>query len=277
MVSASLDVPGVAALPFLLLKLTLAPSLVAGASLVGRRFGPRVGGWVIGFPVVAGPVLGFYAHEQGPAFATQAASGTLLGGLSLCAFMLIYAWAARTLGWLPSVLLGWLGFTGATFLLAHARLATEASLLIRLLAVWAALGITMRALPRLPPGPAARRPRHDLALRMLVTAVLVVSLTGVAHLLGPALSGLLTPFPVATSVLVVFAHREAGAPGVLAVYGGFIPSLYSFASFCAALSFGLGRWSVPAAFAAALLVTLAAQTVVLEAVRRRDGRRARAA
>jgi hypothetical protein len=158
-------------------------------------------------------VLWFYAREQGAAFASRAASGTLLGVLSLCVFLLIYAWAARRLGWLPCVLLGWSGFTLATFLLAHAPLAAEAGLGLRLLAVFAALAITLRALPRLAPGPPARRPRHDLFMRMLATAVLVVSLTGVAHLLGPSLSGLFTPFPVATSVLVVFAHRQGGAGG----------------------------------------------------------------
>jgi hypothetical protein len=38
----------VAVSSLLLLKLTLAPALVGGAGLAGRRFGPRVGGWLIG-------------------------------------------------------------------------------------------------------------------------------------------------------------------------------------------------------------------------------------
>jgi hypothetical protein len=83
----------------------------------------------------------------------------------------------------------------------------------------------------------------------------------------PSLSGLVTPFPIAT-ILVVFAHRQDGA-GVIAVYGGFIPSLYSFAWFCAALAFGLVRWPLPVAFSAALAVTLLCQLVVLKVVERR--------
>ena len=88
-------------------------------------------------------------------------------------------------------------------------------------------------------------------------------------MLGPALSGLVTPFPVATTILVVFAHREAGPGGVLAVYAGYIPSLYSFAAFCAALSFALGRWPLPGAFGFALLVSLLSQTLVLKLGTRR--------
>jgi uncharacterized membrane protein (GlpM family) len=127
----------------------------------------------------------------------------------------------------------------------------------------------MALLPRLPPGTPAPRPRRDLLWRMAATAALVLSLTTLAGKLGPTLSGLFTPFPVATTVLVVFAHREGGAAAVTAVYAGFIPSLYSFAAFCAALSFGLGRWRLGPAFAAAFLVSLISQSLVLGWVRRR--------
>ena len=249
----------------LLLKMTLAPALVASASLAARRFGPRVGGWLIGFPVVAGPVLFFYAREQGAAFAAGAAAGTVLGTLSLCCFLATYAWSATRLGWQASALLGWLAFAAATFVLQQAP---SPPLGVRLLAAFAALLVTGHTLPRLPAGPPVPRPRHDLALRLLATAALVVGLTGVAGLLGPSLSGLITPFPVATTILVVFAHREAGPGGVVAVLGGFIPSLYSFAGFCASLSYGLYRWPLAGAFGAALVVSLVSQTIVLALVRR---------
>ena len=52
----------------LLLKLLLVPGLVAAVTLAVRRWGPAVGGWLAGLPVVAGPVLVFYAIEQGDAF-----------------------------------------------------------------------------------------------------------------------------------------------------------------------------------------------------------------
>jgi hypothetical protein len=247
----------------LLLKMTLAPALVASASLAGRRFGPRVGGWLIGFPVVAGPVLFFYAREQGAAFAAGAAAGTVLGTVSLCCFLATYAWSATRFGWRSSVLLGWMVFAAATLLLQWTPALRDASLGGRLALAFVALHATHRFLPRREAGPSVPRPRHDLLLRLAATAVLVVSLTGVAGLLGPTLSGLVTPFPVATTILVVFAHREAGPGGVGAVLDGFIPSLYSFACFCASLSYALGRWPLAAAFAAALLVSVGTQGLVL--------------
>lgn len=59
----------------LALKLMLVPSLTAGITLSGRRWGPSVAGWLSAFPVVGGPILFFIAIEQGPAFASAAAVG----------------------------------------------------------------------------------------------------------------------------------------------------------------------------------------------------------
>lgn len=252
----------------LALKIVLAPALVAAASLAGRRFGPRVGGWLIGFPVVGGPVLGFMARDEGAPFAARAAAGTVLGTLALCLFLLVYVWSAQRRGWLASTLLGWVAFVAGTLAVAHTPVLVALGLLGRLLLAFGALALTMIALPQ-PTAIAARGPAGgDLPWRMIATAALVVALTGLARALGPTLSGLFTPFPVATTVLVVFAHREGGAPAVRAVYAGFIPSLFSFAAFCAALSFGLARWQPWPAFVAALAVSLLSQTLVLELVRR---------
>ncbi len=80
-------------------KVLLAPSFVVGASLVARRFGPRVGGLIAGLPVVAGPILLAYALAHGRAFAATAAAGTLLGLVSLIAFVIVYARLAGRLSW----------------------------------------------------------------------------------------------------------------------------------------------------------------------------------
>jgi hypothetical protein len=240
---------------------------VAAAALAGRRFGPRVGGWLIGFPVVAGPVLWFYAREQGQPFAARAAAGTLLGVVSLCGFLVAYVWAARRWDWARSLLAGYAAFTALTLLVMTAPGLAAVPWPAGVLLAFAALTLTLRVLPRILPVPPPR-PRRDLLARLLATCLLVVTLTGLAGVLGPALSGLVTPFPVATTILVVFAHRESGAAGVLAVYGGYIPSLYSFAAFCAALAFALGRWPLAAGFGFALLVSLISQTIVLKGLTR---------
>src|SRR6185295_5365099 len=63
----------------LLLKLVLVPGLIALVTVAGRRFGPRIGGWLNALPLVAGPVLFFLALEQGDACVARA--GTRVVGL----------------------------------------------------------------------------------------------------------------------------------------------------------------------------------------------------
>ena len=45
----------------LLLKLVLAPLLVALATLVARRWGPKIGGVVVGLPLSTGPIFLFFS------------------------------------------------------------------------------------------------------------------------------------------------------------------------------------------------------------------------
>src|SRR5713101_3563446 len=93
-------------LEILVLKLLVSPLLIAAATLVARRWGPGVGGWLAGFPLTSAPVSVFLALEQGPDFAAGAAVGTLLGLTALAAFCLAYGWAARRVGWAGSALWG---------------------------------------------------------------------------------------------------------------------------------------------------------------------------
>jgi Ca2+/H+ antiporter len=79
---------------FLALKLTLAPALVALATVVARRLGHRAGGLIGGLPVVAAPIVLIYALQHGAGYAARAAQGTVLGIVSLVGFSVVYA-AAR--------------------------------------------------------------------------------------------------------------------------------------------------------------------------------------
>src|SRR5580700_6771934 len=85
-----------------------------GASLIARRFGSRVGGVIGGLPVVAGPILLVYALAHGREFAAGAAAGTLLGLVSLIAFVVVYGHLAGRVFWGAAMLAGWLAFALAT-------------------------------------------------------------------------------------------------------------------------------------------------------------------
>lgn len=244
----------------LLLKLTLSPTLVAGASLAARRWGPQVGGWIAGFPIVAGPVLFFYAWEQGVAFASQAAVGTLVGLVSLALFAVVYGRTAFRFPWWASLLTGWGAFALATFALQGVKLPWYAALPLGA----GALGLGLVALPKSDATVrAVQPPAWDLPLRIVATAAIVVTLTALADVLGPRLSGLLTPFPVATSVLVAFFHREQGGAGAVRILRGLLTALFGFAGFCAVLSLTVVPWGLAGGFGAALVTASVVQLATL--------------
>jgi hypothetical protein len=73
----------------LALKLVLTPLLVGLASLAGRRWGPEIGGWLLGAPFTSVPVAFFLALSPGQRFAATAALGIMAGGLfAFAAFFL---------------------------------------------------------------------------------------------------------------------------------------------------------------------------------------------
>src|SRR3954452_4758085 len=105
----------------LLMKLTLAPGLVAATTLAGRRWGPRIAGWLGGLPVVVAPILLALALEHGPHFGSLAAEGALVSLLSLTLFILAYGWCARWMGWLPGAAIGLGAVGGPELRVEHGR------------------------------------------------------------------------------------------------------------------------------------------------------------
>ncbi len=248
----------------LAVKLLLAPAFVVGASLVARRFGARVGGLIGGLPVVAGPILLAYALAHGRPFAAGAAAGTLLGLVSLIAFVVVYARLAGRLPWGASMLGGWLAFAVATLAFSAVSLPLGAALGL----AGVALALGLAALPR----PAGQVPAHtappawDLPLRAACAATLVLVLTAIAGWLGPQLSGLLAPFPIIATVLATFTHAQRGTDELRRLLRGLISGFGAFALFCFVLALALRRLDTAAAFGLATGLALLIQALVLALV-----------
>jgi hypothetical protein len=251
----------------LLLKLLLVPGLVAAVTVAVRRWGPAVGGWLAGLPVVAGPVLVFYALEQGTLFAARAANGTLAGLVATTAFVVAYATASARWSWPVCVVLGWTTFAAVVLALHAAQLGSIASLAC----VVAATVIGRRALPRLPPEPtpmSVGHSRSDLPVRLVATATLVVTLTGLADRLGPNLSGLLNAFPVLTTIIAAFTHAQRGRVAMVDFLNGYLQSVVGFALFCVVMAAALPWLGLGRALIAALTVQFVSHAFLLWRVSR---------
>ena len=66
-----------------------------------------LGGWIGGFPWVAGPISFFMAWEQGPSFAAATIPAALMGALGTFLFAYSYAVLSKRWSWLPTVLVSY--------------------------------------------------------------------------------------------------------------------------------------------------------------------------
>jgi hypothetical protein len=248
----------------LLIALVVAPALAAVATIAARRFGARAGGVVSAFPAIVGPVLLVDALQYGDAFAARAANGTLLGLVALSGFAVAYGRTARTRGWLPSLAAGWA--CAALGALVAAVVAAGADAPVGLLVAVASLLVADRALPPAPPlphspSPSNPGPRASIPIRMLATALLVVTLSTAAGRLGPLIGGMLAALPVLASVLTVFSHRDGGSASAIALLRGMVRGMAGFVAFCEVLALLVVHGGLAPAVTAATLSALVIQTV----------------
>ena len=246
-------------------KLLLTPLLVGFVSLAGRRWGPVVSGWLVGLPLTSGPVALFLALALGRSFAASAAQGTLLGLISVAAFCFTYSWLSFRLIWLACILISWSTFFIVTFLLQYLIV----PLFVAFIIVLCFLALTLRLLPPNSSYVVAVKPASwDTPLRMIVATAFVLVLTGTASLLGPQLSGLLTPFPIYATILATFTHYAQGAASARRLLHALVTGVFSFAVFffvVAALIVPLG---IVLAFILATLAALLLHSVSLYLLRK---------
>jgi hypothetical protein len=249
----------------LTLKLVLTPALIGGVSLAGRRWGPGVSGWLVGFPLTSGPVAFFLALDHGVTFAAAAAVGSMTGAGAQAVFCLLYGRLTRRGrgGW--ALLAGSLGFAAATVVLQCAVL----SLAWLVPIVIGVLAIALVFMPKDSEAPApAPLPRWDIPARMTVTTALVLFLTGFATVLGPQLTGLLATYPLYGAILAGFAHHLEGPGPAIRVLRGLLLGLFAFAGFFLVLALSIERAGIARAFAAAIAAALILQGGALWALRR---------
>ena len=251
----------------LALKLVLTPLLIGAASLAGRRWGPWLSGWLVGFPFTSGPVVLFLALGLGTHFAAASAAGTLIGTASQAAFCLAYGCSTAGRRLWRSVVVGSLAFAALTLVFGRLSLPLPIASVI----VFAAIVASLLLMP--PSGatdaPTVQPPWWDIPARMVIATGLVLLLTGVAPALGPHYTGLLSPFPLYGAILAVFAQRQAGAAAAIRVLRGLLTGLFGFAAFFLALALLLVPFGIAPALAVAIAITLGLQTIALWAQTRR--------
>lgn len=242
----------------LILKLCIVPLFIGLITLAGRKWGSGVAGLMGAFPVVAGPIIIFIALEQGPEFATLTSVSAIAATACLMVFGLVYSWSCIRYSWSIALLIALSTWFLSAFVLAKCSLGFEASLVIAI----GSLLMTPYLLPKIKAIAPPKTKLHDLPWRMLVGALLTISVTTLAALLGETWSGILAVFPVIGLVLAVFTHNTLGPAHVTQVYRGMVKGFYSFTAFFVTLSLLLPITSILIATIASVISAILAQVLV---------------
>jgi hypothetical protein len=246
--------------PVLLIKIAVPPVLVAAMSLAARRWGPTIGGLIMGLPWMTGPVLYFLALDKGMDFAVRACTGIELAVLAMGGFILTYALVSRVARWPLAITAAVVSFG----VIAHVTSDLQIELWMAAGLGAATLIVTYLLLPK-PTGAAVPGPLPwwDIPARMSATFVLVAVIMLSADRLGPQLSGIVASYPVILTVVGTFTHHQWGRDAVLRVLRGISLSLLGFVAFFAVVGYGLPLVGLPAAFALALLAGLCVSALLI--------------
>ena len=251
-----------------LLKIAVPPILVALMSLAARRWGPTVGGLLMGLPWMTGPVLFFLALDKGGDFAVAACAGIQLGVICIYAFILAYAPTSFVAPWPVCLLAATIAFGAVAWLVQGQPI----PLVTAAAAALAALVATINLLPQ-PRTAAAPTPLPwwDIPARMAVTLMLVAAIMSSADRLGPQLSGIASTYPVILIVIGSFTHHQWGVDAVLRLQRGLTVSLVNFIIFFLVVGLTLPMVGVLPAFGLAAATALTTGSLLIAFNRRRAG------
>ncbi len=206
----------------LLLKLFLAPLFVGLVSVIQKRWGDRIGGRLIGLPLTTGPFIFIIYFQEGGSFAARAAHGVLVGQVALIIFAWVYAFAALRTTWASALAFGTLACIASGSLLTLRQIPLMPLLMVLGL-IWF---FAKKYWPHYDDQPHSNEPPSwELPVRLIVTVLIILSLTGFANFLGPRAAGVLSTYPVITSVLGAFNQRRFGPNATVATLHGMLQTL----------------------------------------------------
>jgi len=208
--------PGSSWLVLLIAKIVVSVGFVLVGTAAAERLGPRLGGLIAATPQMAVVALIFFAIEQGHGFAAESTFWNIPGMCATIPVLLAYLVATkfvasrRVASITAGVTLGTASFVLATSLFGAIPL-SRGTVMPFAAAVCAGTSWVVRGLPdtaalrRVPTSPLL------LATRAGASALTVLIVTSLAHLLGPKWSGLIVAFPVNTLPVIVILHWHYGS------------------------------------------------------------------
>lgn len=241
------------------------PPLIGGVTLAVRKWGEGIGGWIGGFPWVAGPISFFIALENSPQFAVSSIPSALLGSIGTIFFALVYAIAAPRLNWFYSVMVSYVAFFVVALVAMESKVSLLLAVSLNLIVLTGVLYVFPVPSQKTQP---KKQPAFDIPLRMLVATVFVVVVTQLAEVLGPTWSGILTPFPIMTSTLAIFTHAQQGSAAASRILYGLMLAGYGFVAFLVGVALLLPHFPIGVTYGILVITTMAINGITVRLIKK---------
>lgn len=254
-----------------LVRMASTAVVVVFITWIAARLGPRIGGVLIGLPIVLAPGFFFMLRDHTSDFVGSSASGALYSLAATQIFLGAFVVASKRLGALPALgcaILAWCALAFPFASLPHhpvagAGLFALATILAR------RIGRRFVHTSKLPPSPTRW---SLLILRGLAAGVLVGCVTFAASRLGASLSGTLLAFPIGFCVILLSLRLDQGPEMASQTAHAGLVGVIGLAGFCLVLAVASRLIEPWPAFGAALLASVAITTgLTVMAQSRRTG------
>ncbi len=220
-------------------KLFLSIFTVLVLSLVVDHAGPRVAGILSGYPIGAAIALFFYGVEIGPEFAARSAIYTLAGLVATQFFVYFYYKSSLWFGKFRVAICSLAAVSGfflVAWLLHFIELNRFFATLIPVVSVFVFIGL-FREIENAGAGNRIRMTPKILVFRAVVSAGLILVVTGTAKWAGERWAGLFSAFPVTLFPLILIVHLTYGTGHVHTIIKNFPVGLGSLIVYCLTVSF----------------------------------------
>jgi len=189
----------------------------------------------------------------------------LLGIIAFSTSCFAYSKFSFRLSWAASLI----ACCGVYFAVALILDFVSVSLVPTFIGVVAFLVLIWRLMPSGSGGNVLREPPEwQIPARIIAGTTLVLLVTGSATILGPHLSGLLTPFPVYTTILGAFIRRFDGVDACALFLRGAVIGIFTNAVFCFLIASFIVQLGLLQAMGLALLATLIIHSFLFYLLRR---------
>ncbi len=229
-----------------LVKMGVTVCVVVGLSVVAEHVSPRVAGVLSGYPLGAAIALFFIGWEVGPDFAAASAVYTLAGLVgTLCFVYVYYQTAVRVHRYaiLWSSITASAGYFAAIGLLNAFPLSVWTAFLLPV----GAAGIFIFLFRRIQNSRIHKPIRLSfgvLFLRAVLSAVIILGITGAARAVGARWAGLFSAFPTTLFPLLIIVHATYGRQHVYTIIKNFPKGLGSLMLYTLGVSIFFPRCGV---------------------------------